>query len=173
MSLVDQLQFGPFATEHHRALVNEDFVTAFQQFLERVRFPQTHGPIRDANRTLTAAFDHDRYGGPSSLVRNIFTFNVVLHSDEGTSELKADVVYDSRQCSFAPRTGHGHSFYLWTPTRKAGTGLWAALPFGASNAPSNASAKFVRFSLRAFRVSLRKKNRANLSAGLTDGSSYR
>lgn len=119
MRLVDQLQLGPFSAKYHRTLVNEEFAAALQRFLDRNLLPQADATIHDADGTLTATFDNDRYCHPSSLVRDIFTLDVVLHADNGTSELKADITFDHESRSFSVRKGHDHYFYLWTPSRKA------------------------------------------------------
>ena len=80
---------------------------------------QLDEPAREASGTLTATFDNDRYCGPNSLVRNIFTLEIALYGEDGKSDLKSDIVFNSGTSAFSGRTGHGHHFYLWTPKRKA------------------------------------------------------
>lgn len=118
MRIVDEIRFGPFSSAYHRGLVNDEFKARLQQFLERELLPQLDEPIREADGTIAATFDSDRYCGPNSLVRDIFTLEIVLVGDAGTSELKSDITFDVADGSFAARTGHGHHFYVWTPTRR-------------------------------------------------------
>lgn len=118
MRLVEQLQFGPFSSAYHRELVGDEFTAGLERFLQGELLPQLSEPLRDAEGTLTATFDADRFCGPKSLVRDIFTLELVLVSDAGTSELKSDIVFNAADWSFFPRTGHGNFFYLWTPARK-------------------------------------------------------
>ena len=118
MRIVDEIQFGPFSSAYHRGLVDDDFKATLQRFLEREMLPQIDDPVLEADGTLSATFDNERYCGPNSLVRNIFTLEIVLVGDAGKSELKSDITYCDADGSFAPRTGHGHHFYVWTPTRR-------------------------------------------------------
>jgi hypothetical protein len=118
MRIVDELRFGPFSAAYHRALANDEFKATLQDFLERELLPQLDEPILEADGTLAATFDCDRYCGPNSLVRDIFTLDVVLVGDGGRSDLKSDIVFNASDGSFSPRTGHGHHFYVWTPTRR-------------------------------------------------------
>jgi len=118
MQLVDQIQFGPFSTQYHSALVDLKFKTALSAFLDRGLLTQLDEPADDAAGTLVATFDNDRYCGPNSLVRNLFTLELTLFGPDGTSDLKSDIEFDANTKSFSARTGHGHHFYLWTPSRK-------------------------------------------------------
>lgn len=116
--IVDHLQIGPFSTAYHRALVSDKFTTALERFLQLKLAPQLNEAIHNTNGTVKATFDHKRFCGPSSLIRNIFTLELHLTSDTGPSELKADVIFDPEELSFATRKGHDFFFYLWTPQRK-------------------------------------------------------
>ncbi|EMI21872.1 hypothetical protein RMSM_01201 [Rhodopirellula maiorica SM1] len=118
MRITDQIRFGPFSSAYHRGLVDDAFKATLQQFLERELLPQLDELIRDAEGSLVATFDSDRYCGPNSLVRDVFTLELVLVGDTGTSELKSDIVFNAIDRSFCPRTGHGHRFYVWTPLRR-------------------------------------------------------
>ncbi len=118
MLIVDSIRFGPFAADYHRSVVNEQFKATLERFFDRELIPQLDEPIVSADGTFSATFDSDRYCGPNSLVRDIFSLELVLVGDGGNSELKSDVVFDRESGTFSPRTGHGHFFYLWTPSRK-------------------------------------------------------
>ena len=118
MPIVDAIRFGPFTADYHRSLVNDDFKVALERFFERELIPQLDNPILSADGAFTATFDEDRYCGPRSLVRDIFSLELSLVDDGGTSDLESDVVFNPKSNSFTPRTGHGHYFYLWTPIRK-------------------------------------------------------
>lgn len=118
MRVVDKIRFGPFSTAYHSSLVDDAFKTALSAFLESDLIPQLDEPATDAEGTLIATFDKEQHCGPNSLVRDIFTLELTLYSDNGTSELKSDVTFNATNKSFSPRTGYDHYFYLWTPARK-------------------------------------------------------
>jgi hypothetical protein len=118
MKLVDQIQFGPFSTHYHANLVDADFKTALSAFLDSKLLPQLDEPTDDADGMLVATFDSDRYCGPNSLVKNIFTLEMTLLGPDGNSELKTDIEFHPNTKTFSPRAGYGHHFYVWTPRRK-------------------------------------------------------
>ncbi len=118
MRLVDLLEYGPFATAYHRALVNSEFLESLQRFFEHQLLPQTDAAVTDANGTIKATFDDERYCSPTSLVRNIFTLDLAIFSKAGSAELNADLIYEPADHSFSPRKGYDHHCYLWTPARK-------------------------------------------------------
>ena len=118
MQIIDHIQFGPFSTQYHSALVNDDFKSSLSGFLRSELFSQLDEPVSDADGTLTATFNNDRFCGPNSLVRNIFTLKISLYGDDGKSDLKSDIEYNPDTSAFSQRTGHGHNFYLWTPRRR-------------------------------------------------------
>jgi hypothetical protein len=118
MRLVDQLRFGPFAASYHQNLVTAAFTDQLETFLQKQLVPQLDSPLQEVEGTCVATFNSESYCGTSSLVRNIFTLDCDLFSDDGVSQLKSDIVYDPATSSFAARTGHNRWFYVWTPTRK-------------------------------------------------------
>jgi hypothetical protein len=118
MRIVAQLRFGPFATRYHCELVNDEFKSALQRFLECELLPQLDGAFKEIDGTLKATFDNERFCHPQSLVRNIFTIDAVIVDATGTSDLKSDIVYDAEKKSFSARMGHDRFFYAWTPSRK-------------------------------------------------------
>lgn len=118
MQLVDQIQFGPFATSYHRKLVDAAFKQRLELFLQVNLLPQLDSSLRELDGAVTATFNNEKNCGSNSLVRNIFTVECVAICDNGTSELKSDIVYDPVGGAFKPRTGHDRYFYVWTPSRK-------------------------------------------------------
>ncbi len=118
MRPVDHIDFGPFSTRYHTTLVDDDFKTSLSAFLDAKLLPQLDVPSDDAAGSLVATFDSDRYCGPNSLVRDIFTLEITLFGPDGNSELKSDIEFHRETETFSPRSGHGHHFYLWTPSRK-------------------------------------------------------
>lgn len=118
MQIIDHLQFGPFSTQYHAGLVNDKFKAALSGFLESALFSQLDEPASDADGTVTATFNNERYCGPNSLVRNVFTLEVSLYGCDGKSDLKSDIEFHPDTLAFSPRAGHGNNFYLWTPKRK-------------------------------------------------------
>jgi hypothetical protein len=118
MQLVDQIQFGHFSASYHRQLVNATFKEQLERFLQRALLPQLDSPLREMDGTLTATFDKEENCGPNSLVRDIFTLDCIAVCDDGTSDLKSDIVYIPTSGTFTPRTGRDRYFYVWTPARK-------------------------------------------------------
>lgn len=118
MRLVNQIRFGPFKASYHRSLVDAAFIEQFELFLQANLVPQLDSTIREFDGTLMATFDNEKNCGPNSLVRDIFTFECSITCDDGTSELKADVVCDPKSHTFRPRTGFECFFYVWTPNRR-------------------------------------------------------
>jgi hypothetical protein len=118
MQLVGTIRFGPFYTSYHRDLVDATFKKQLERFLRDNLLPQLDSPLQELEGTLTATFDNEKNCGPNSLVRDIFTLECVAVCDDGTSDLKSDIVYDPVGRTFAPRTGFDRYFYVWTPARK-------------------------------------------------------
>lgn len=119
MQLVDQIQVGPFTRLYHRDLADVSFKEQLESFLQRNLLSQLDSPIREFSGTLTATYaGNEKKCGPNSSLRNIFTLECVAFCDDGTSELKADIVYDPERRTFRPRTGRDRYFFVWTPLRK-------------------------------------------------------
>ena len=118
MQIVNKLQLGPFKSHYHRELVGNAFLVSLEQFLAKQLLPKLDGEPNNADGSLIATFPLERNCGPSSLVRDIFTLELQVDGSDGTSHLKADIVYDPLTRTFSPRTGHDHQFYVWTPARK-------------------------------------------------------
>ncbi|WP_145245748.1 hypothetical protein [Aeoliella mucimassa] len=91
-------------------------MASLDEFLNRELVPQMDETDVDAEGTLVATFNDERFCGPTSLVRNFFTFQVSLFGAAGESDLESDLEYHPQQRTFTPR--RGHYFYLWTPARK-------------------------------------------------------
>ena len=118
ISIVHSIRFGPFATDYHQSLVNEEFKTKLGLFLDREILPQMDAPLVSAEGKLVATYNHDRHCGPNSLVRNIFSLDLVLVADDGVSKLKTDIAFDPLSKIFCGRSGRQASPFLWTPARK-------------------------------------------------------
>lgn len=118
MRLIDRIQFGPFSTRYHSTLVSAEFVASLSSYFDAELVPQLDEPIDDADGSLTATFDSERFCGSNSLIRNIFTLELSTFGPDGSSEMEADIEFCPENCTFTPRFGHGHYFYLWTPSRK-------------------------------------------------------
>jgi hypothetical protein len=118
MRLVDHIEIGPFTASYHRALVNDVFISSLASFLDDALLSQCDMTPDEAEGSLVAVFDAERYCGENSLVRDLFTLDLRLFADDGVSEIKADIVYDPQSRNFAARPGHNRRFYLWTPRRK-------------------------------------------------------
>jgi hypothetical protein len=118
MQIVDRIQFGPYSTQYHSAIVTNQFKLSLSTFLNTNLLNQLDEPACDANGKLTSTFTSDRYCGPNSLVRNLFSLEIELFGADGKSDLKADIEFHPETQTFSPRSGYGHHFYLWTPSRK-------------------------------------------------------
>ncbi|MGB7327917.1 MAG: hypothetical protein WBD31_23785 [Rubripirellula sp.] len=116
MRIVEQLRVVKLRTVHHRTLVNASFFDALEHLLQQTASQQLGEPLLDATGTITPTFNHKRYCGPNSLVRDIFSLNVQFQSVSGESTLKADVSYNLETRTFSPR--NDHEYYLWTPRRR-------------------------------------------------------
>ena len=115
MDYVEFIQWGPFKTRYHRTRVDQAFKISLQKFLDRELTPQIANPITATNGTLKATFDDQRYCGSSSLVRDLFSLELILTGGEGDSKLNEDLAFDPITPSFSPR--RGSSFQLWTPIK--------------------------------------------------------
>lgn len=118
MDLVEQLQLGPFRHDYHQALADVDFRDALARLLDRELSPQLDDPIDHAEGSLVALHDSDVEVAECLLLRNKFRLEVAIHGGAGTSELKAEVLYDPATKSFAPWDDPQRPFYVWTPIRK-------------------------------------------------------
>ncbi len=110
MALIDKIEFGPFTTSYHRDLVDTTFKEKLDHFLKGSLLSQLDSPLLELSGRLIATFDNVRNCGPNSLVRDIFTLECVAVCDDGTSDLKSDIVYDRKHGIFTPRTGFDHYF---------------------------------------------------------------
>ena len=78
MQITNQLEFGPFATQYHRKLVDDEFVRSLEDFLQENLLTQLDRPATEAAGIVNAAFPKNQYCGPNSLVKNFFTLEIHL-----------------------------------------------------------------------------------------------
>jgi hypothetical protein len=107
--------FGPFATEYHRATVNDSFKEALSEFLESALLPQVEQPFESTCGSIVAEFNDERHCGPKSLVRDRYMLEFTFERPTGNDTIKASIQFDPQSLLFNGL--RGRQLYLWTARR--------------------------------------------------------
>jgi len=110
------IQFGPFASTYHRDAVDCAFKDALSGFLEAELLPQVEQPYESTTGQVTASYDDQKYCGPRSAVRDIYTFEFAFHRSAGDDTISVELVFNPKTRTFATR--HRGPCYLWTTSRR-------------------------------------------------------
>lgn len=111
------IQFGPFKSDYHNAVVDRGFQEALSDFLVAQLLPQVDEPFENTSGRLVATYDLPKHTGPASAVRDIYTLDVAFRRPIGSDKITADLAYSPKQQSFTPRF-RGTPFRLLTAARQ-------------------------------------------------------
>jgi hypothetical protein len=110
------IEFGPFSSHYHREMVNDEFKELLNGLLEAELLPQVEMPYESTVGKLVATFNDQKFCGPHSAVRDIYTLEFAFRRNEGDDTVKADLIFDAKARTFAVR--HNWPLYLWTVPRR-------------------------------------------------------
>lgn len=110
------IQFGPFASAYHTEAINTEFKEALSEFLELRLLPQVEQPFESTSGAMAAAYNDEKYCGPSSMVRDIYKFEFSFHRCSGDDTIKIELVFSAENRTFSPR--RNKPLYLWTVVRR-------------------------------------------------------
>lgn len=100
----EEIQFGPFKTEHHRQTVDERFKACVLDFIAKNIEPRlTVKPVKVEAR-LVAVYDDPKFFGPNSLVKYMYMLECLFTSEKGTEKGVASLEYDIETGTFSPRS---------------------------------------------------------------------
>ena len=111
------IKFGPFQSDYHKSATGADFREALSQYLVAELLPQVDEPFDRAVGSLRAAYDDQKYCGPHSAVRDLYTLEFEFQRSAGGDPIKIDLAFSPKEASFSPRR-LGQPLYLWTTARK-------------------------------------------------------
>ena len=114
-NLIRTIEIGPLETEYHRQEVDEEFLAALGRFIEQKILPQAEEPYSSTEGSLVPPFNEERYCGPNSAVRNIYSLKLTLVRKSGSDEFKGDIRF--KDGAFQMRRRH-ESPILWTARLK-------------------------------------------------------
>src|SRR5688572_7817443 len=97
------IAFGPFRSDYHNAAVNEDFREALSDYLASQLLPQVDEPFATTTGTLHATYDDQKYCGPNSAARDLYTLEFEFQRPSGGDAIKIDLAFSPKQRSFSPR----------------------------------------------------------------------
>jgi len=113
------IEFGPFKSTYHNGAVDTDFREALSDYLAAQLLPQVDEPFDTTFGRLLAAYDDQKYCGPNSAVRDIYSLEFEFRRSSGADTIKVDLAFSSKHRSFSARY-RGKPLYLWTALRKEG-----------------------------------------------------
>jgi hypothetical protein len=113
----DTIQYGPFSTEYHRRAVDDQFRASLEAYLSKELLPQVDEPFESTAGTLQAEVNEERFCGPHSLVKDLYSLEFAFVRPTSTDELTAKIRWNARMDSFQPRYKH-QPLFLWTAQRK-------------------------------------------------------
>lgn len=111
------IEFGPFRSEYHRVAVDADFREALSDYLVAELLPQVDQPFGSTTGRLRATYDDQKYCGPISAVRDLYTLEFEFCRASGADSIKIDLAFCPKDRSFSPRY-RGKPLHLWTAARK-------------------------------------------------------
>lgn len=111
------IRFGPFKSRYHRDAVDVDFREALSDYLTAQLLPQVDELFESTAGTLRATYDDQKYCGPNSAVRDLYSLEFEFRRPSGSDAIQIDLAFSAKLRSFSPRY-RGRPLYLWTAARK-------------------------------------------------------